>query len=137
MPFKKQKLRSAQRDTNELSRIQLSRLLESLSSGQAEFNSQEQCPLFNIPAEIRNNIFAYVIAEQDGATAIAITDYYYRPDFTHFRYVETALLRTCRRIWLETHTLPRQQITRRYWAGDGDRRPTRRCNYISIVVHNG
>jgi hypothetical protein len=108
-----------------LAEIDLSSLMGDLYSGEAIFDPQQQCPLFNIPAEIRNDIFSYVVAEQDGATAIKPTDYWYRPDYTHFRYIETALLRTCRRVWLETHALPRQHITRRVWAGGQERRPDR------------
>lgn len=103
----------------------LNGLLEDLDSGRTLMDAQSNCPLFEIPAEIRNDIFSYVVTEQDGATAIRQTDYWYRPDYTHYRYIETALLRTCRRIWLETHALPRQHITRRIWSGSNDRRPAR------------
>src|SRR5215469_12343860 len=92
-------------------------------------NPQLQSPLFNkIPPEIRNHIFAFVLAEQDRA-AIPDYCYWYRPDYTHHRYIDTALLRTCRKIWLETYALPRINMTERIWLGWQSRQPSR-CVYI-------
>jgi hypothetical protein len=89
-------------------------------------NPQLNSPLFNkIPPEIRNYIFAYVLAEQDGATSIPEYCYWYRPDYTRYRYIDTALLRTCRKIWLETYALPRINVTERIWLGGLGRRPSR------------
>jgi hypothetical protein len=87
---------------------------------------QLQSPLFNkIPPEIRNQIFAYVLAEQDGATSIPEQCYYYRPEYTRYRYIDTALLRTCRKIWLETYALPRINLTERIWLGQMANQPFR------------
>jgi hypothetical protein len=134
MHWIKRKTQKTPQKTVEIPKADLSLLLEDILSGKVILNPQEQCRLFNIPAEIRNNIFSNVVAEQDGQTAIATTDYFYRPDYTHFRYIDTAILRTCRRIWLETHPLPRQQIARRYWAGNQDRRPARK--YSSVIIRS-
>jgi hypothetical protein len=103
---------------------------EDLLSGKTTCHDQEQSPLFQIPPEIRNDIFAMVAQEQNGETAINKAMYWYRPDYTHCRYIDTALLRTCKRIWAETHALPRQQILRRYWLGGYDRRPSRNYSLI-------
>lgn len=89
-------------------------------------NPQLQSPLFNkIPPEIRNHIFAYVLAEQDSAEAIPESSYIYRPEYTCYRYIDTALLRTCRKIWLETYALPRINLTERIWLGVQDRKALR------------
>ena len=89
-------------------------------------NPQLQSPLFNkIPPEIRNQIFAYVLAEQDCAAEIPEYCYWYRPDYTRHRYIDVALLRTCRKIWLETYALPRINVTERIWLGWLARRPAR------------
>jgi hypothetical protein len=102
----------------------LNELLEGLMAGDVAFDHQDECPLFNIPGEIRNRIFEYVVTQQDGKDALATTDFWYRPDFTHHPYIETSLLRACRRIWVETHHLPLSQTRRRFWAGDEARAPS-------------
>ena len=107
-------------------RADLTALIEGLLAGTAPFDPQEACPLFHIPDEIRTHIFSFVVTEHDGKTAIANTEFWYRPDFTHHAYVETALLRTCRRVWAETFAMPVEQVRRRYWAGVSERRPERK-----------
>ncbi|KAF2428295.1 hypothetical protein EJ08DRAFT_680633 [Tothia fuscella] len=85
-------------------------------------NLQDQSPLFStIPAEIRNQIFGLALSENDGKDAIPTEKYWYRPDYTHDRYIDTALLRTCRRVYLETRDLPQQNVTCRFWIGSVER----------------
>lgn len=108
----------------------LTTLLEGLIAGKEPLNAQEASILFRIPGEIRNHIFSYVVTEHDGKAEIAPTEYWYRPNFTHHRYVDTALLRTCRRVWVETFAMPVEQVTRRYWAGDYQRRPRRMLAHL-------
>jgi len=93
------------------------------------FNGQPQSPLFGgLPAELRTAVFAYVLAERDGATAIPEDKIWYRPDYTRYRYIDTALLRTCRAIWLETFAIPRRNVSFRMWLGSTDRQaPRRKC----------
>jgi hypothetical protein len=87
---------------------------------------QEQSPLFGvIPAEVRDQIFSYCLAEQDGKEKITKEEYYYRPDYTHYQCIDTALLRTCRRIYLETRTIPVQNVTFRDYLGSRRRRPAK------------
>lgn len=75
----------------------------------SKINPQTASPLFNrIPAEIRNHIFFYAVTlHTDKKEAYPRNAFYYRP---HFRYkyqeLQTALLRTCRRIYQETQHLP-------------------------------
>ena len=85
-------------------------------------NPQAECPLFNgIPGEVRDRIFQHAVTEYTPReTEYEKDEHYYRP---HFRfadnYIDTALLRTCRRIYQETRHLPRinyQHIEWRYRA---------------------
>jgi hypothetical protein len=90
----------------------------------SECLAQEQSPLFSmIPAEIRDIIFSYCLAEQDGRRRIDKQEYFYRPDYTHYRFIDTALLTTCRRIFLETRMIPVQNVTFREFLGYGRRAP--------------
>lgn len=103
--------------------VDLVALLDDLNEGRASYYPQELCILFKIPPEVRGAIFAYVVVERDGPTAIPKDDYWYRPDYTHKRLIDVALLRTCKMVWSETRLLPRQQIRRRHWVGSHDRAP--------------
>ncbi|TID20148.1 putative oxidoreductase [Venturia nashicola] len=94
---------------------------------------QSQSPLFKIPGEIREQIFFYVLSESDGTEAISQHDYCYRPDYPSHRYIDTALLRTCRQIWVETYTLPRRNVSPRIWLGSTDRQSPRRFAYAEGV----
>jgi hypothetical protein len=88
-------------------------------------NPQSQSPLYKIPAEIREEIFSYVLSESDGKDAISPHDYWYRPDYPSFRYIDTNLLQICRQVWVETYTLPRRNVSPRIWLGTDERRPPR------------
>jgi hypothetical protein len=116
--------------TIDLAEEHLNKLLENLLAGEADFSPQDACPLFQIPGEIRNRIFEHVVTEHDGKDALSPTDYWYRPNFTHHTYVDTTLLRTCRRVWVETHHLPLEQTRRRFWAGMEDRAPTSKLSSL-------
>lgn len=90
----------------------------------SECLAQEQSSLFSsIPAEIRQEIFAYSLAEQNGKREISKEAYFYRPDYTHDHYIETAFLKTCRRIYLETRLIPVRNVTFRDYLGKRDREP--------------
>jgi hypothetical protein len=98
------------------------RRLEALQPSDCKL--QNQSPLFGrLPAEIRHQIFLYVLGEQDGERQIEKGSFIYRPDFTRYRFIDTALLRTCRRTYLETKNIPHQQISFRLWLGHEDRAP--------------
>lgn len=88
-------------------------------------NPQSQSPLFKIPGEIREHIFSYVLSESDGLNDISQHDYWYRPDYPSYRYIDTALLRTCRQIWVETYSLPRRNVSPRIWLGSTEREAPR------------
>jgi hypothetical protein len=69
-------------------------------------NPQEGSPLFNgrIPPEIRNEIFILALTEYTTSEYRKNTGYT-RPGYTGKRAVSIALLRACRRIYLETYLL--------------------------------
>jgi hypothetical protein len=95
--------------------------------------SQEQSPLFStIPPELRNQIFGLALAEQNGSFAIPTHKHYYRPDYTHHRIIDTALLRTCRRVYMETRDIPQQNVTCRFWLGHVERAAPMRKHRISL-----
>lgn len=80
-------------------------------------NPQGNSPLFNlIPAEVRNQIFDLVLtAYDDKAHPYPQNAYYYRPNFRYAHRIDTALLRTCRRAYIETHDLPGRLNSRVEW----------------------
>ena len=70
-------------------------------------HSQTACILFRIPAELRNQIFELALEEyEDMSRAYCRETYYCRPGFQAPRRIDVALLRTCKRVWLETRVLP-------------------------------
>jgi hypothetical protein len=105
-----------------------------LSIPPEQCNAQFQSPLFNtIPGEIRNMIFELALSEENGKKPIKSSAYYYRPDYTHFRYINTALLLTCRRVYMEARCVPLENITCRYWLGWDERAaPPSKCFKPSI-----
>ncbi|KAI9873214.1 MAG: hypothetical protein M1830_000705 [Pleopsidium flavum] len=80
-----------------------------LSNGSAaSYDPQSACPLFTqIPAEVRNHIFELALTEYDDASRpYERGSFHYRPGY-HFRQrIDTDLLRTCRRVYLEANLLP-------------------------------
>jgi hypothetical protein len=101
-------------------------------------NPQSQSPLYKIPAEIREEIFSYVLSESDSKDTISQHDYWYRPDYLSFRFIDTNLLRTCRQVWVETYTLPRRNVSQRIWLGTDERRPPRskKSEYLRLLKLN-
>lgn len=71
-------------------------------------NSQSASPLFNrIPGEIRNHIFKLALTSFDDETRpYKKGAYYYRPGYRYAQKIDTTLLLTCRRIFLETESVP-------------------------------
>ena len=66
-------------------------------------NLQLQSPLFGIlPGEIRNEIFAYVLANfEDEEETYAEDSFWYRPDFSAPHKADSTLLRTCKMAYVE------------------------------------
>ena len=73
---------------------------------QIPINRQLKCPLFGIPAELRNMIFNLALTfYEDPARPRDQSDNYheYRPGHFHHLRADTALIRTCQLIHAETH----------------------------------
>ncbi|QDS76826.1 hypothetical protein FKW77_002903 [Venturia effusa] len=134
MPKSRQKLPSGSRRLmNKLRRREatLLNLVDEISKSGC--HPQLQSPLFKLPGEIREHIFSYVLSESDGRESISQHDYWYRPDYPSHRYIDTALLRTCRQVWVETYALPRRNVSPRIWLGSSDRESPRRFAYAEGV----
>ena len=83
---------------------------------------QHQSPLFSVlPPEIRNEIFGLVLLEQN-STLFSPQDFWYRPDYPSARFIHTALLRTCRLVYIETWNVPLLNVTHRRWLGSDERK---------------
>ncbi|KAK4550241.1 hypothetical protein LTR36_003208 [Oleoguttula mirabilis] len=82
-----------------------------------KFNEQEASPLFSVlPPEIRDDIWAYATAPyEDPNGKFEETAYYYRPGHTARLRTDTALLLTCRRVWLEANALPMLQAEHSFY----------------------
>ncbi|KAF2467140.1 uncharacterized protein BDR25DRAFT_395309 [Lindgomyces ingoldianus] len=93
-----------------------------------DYDPQNQSPLFNkLPAELRNSIFALAVTEEEDLSRPYDREtYYWRPGFRGPRRFNVTLLRTCKRIWLETRPLPLILLENLPWAfflTDQNRRP--------------
>jgi hypothetical protein len=98
-------------------------------------NSQLQSPLFNkLPGEIRNIIFDLVLSLQDGESYPRNT-FYYRPDHHCNEFIDHALLRTCRRIYLETYNIPLRNVdTLRFWFTWEGRAPPQGALFMLVFL---
>ncbi|KAK4958442.1 hypothetical protein LTR10_004870 [Elasticomyces elasticus] len=82
-----------------------------------KFNEQSNSLLFSIlPPEIRDLIWAFATAPFEDTNAVfEDTEYYYRPGHTARLRTDTALLRTCRRVWLEANAMPMLQAEHSFY----------------------
>jgi hypothetical protein len=71
----------------------------------AEMNQQEECLLFKLPGELRQQIYHFLFSADDIPQAVMEG---FRLDSAWLSYpqVHTALLRTCRALYAETYALP-------------------------------
>ncbi|KAJ8084654.1 hypothetical protein PM082_003429 [Marasmius tenuissimus] len=88
---------------------------------------QHQSPLFSyIPPELRTIIFRHVLlASYDKSRPFEHDAFHYRPDFLYRDGVDTALLQTCRQIYLETYRLPIALNDHVFWCGPSRGPPSR------------
>ena len=93
----------------------------------AKCNQQSQCPLFQLPKELRDMILEYASSQsEDLKRRYEETSFYYRPGHTARLKTYTSLLFTCRRVWLEANSLPMKLAEHSFWFqrgpydGDGD-----------------
>ena len=86
----------------------------------ARCNSQLESRLYRIPKELRDLIFEYACTQSaDPRHPYKETAYHHRPGHTARHKTYTSLLSTCRRIWLETNSLPMQQAEHCFWFQRG------------------
>ncbi|PSN60714.1 hypothetical protein BS50DRAFT_654651 [Corynespora cassiicola Philippines] len=81
---------------------------ELIASAEKSQHHQLQSPLFGrTPAELRNNIFDLALsAYQDMSCAFHRDRQYWRPNYLGPIRQNVTLLRTCKRVWLETWNTP-------------------------------
>ena len=83
---------------------------------------QDECPLFrDIPPEIRHLIFLLALTAYD-ELPYAKGSFYDRPGYHYSRRLNTALLRTCKAVYLECSLLPVELNEMAAWCG-ADRGP--------------
>lgn len=88
----------------------------------SDANPQEESPLFaRIPGEIRDHIFDLALTAYSGKQEpFAKNSYSYRPGFRYAdQKIDTALLRTCRRIYQEARLVPSQNYEHVEWHERG------------------
>lgn len=88
-------------------------------------NPQISCPLFTVlPPELREHIFAYALADYEDTSALyPFETCYRRPNYFAPRRSDTALLRTCQRIYRETWFLPCINAEHTFYLTANDRQP--------------
>lgn len=100
-------------------------LHQRLSPTQA--HGQPDCPLFRIlPAEIRNHIFSEALIDYEDPAAsqkYAKDSCWARPSYSAPRRTDTALLRTCRAVYMETWFLPFMLKEQTHWVTSRERAP--------------
>jgi hypothetical protein len=103
-------------------------LLQPVHFDMEKQNPQEQSPLFQkLPAEVRAIVFRYTLSEYEGQLYPNNTPYR-RPGQRGRYRVETALLRTCRRVYYEAWFFPFTTADHTFYLTVDDRRPTRRIS---------
>ena len=125
-PFSYIKRKRAVRNANKPSAV------EKITS-RPYINPQTASPLFSLfPAEIRQEIFKFaLLGYPDLSRPYSQHSFWYRPDgYTHARKISIALLLTCRRIYLETDTLPLILNEHVYWGVERSRIPPHASSYL-------
>jgi hypothetical protein len=86
-----------------------------------KYMAQVSCPLFTrIPGELRTRIFEFALTEYDDLRhPYDENTFYYRPGYHYRQRIDTALLRTCRLIYLEAHLIPIAINEHTFWCFRG------------------
>lgn len=82
------------------------------------YASQGRSPLFStLPPEIRNRIFHFALLEYDDLTTpVPVSSPGFRPEHAFRRTHAVALLRTCRRVYLEARLIPAATAAHVVWS---------------------
>lgn len=115
--------------------------LEAIRRGREELckgktASQDDCPLFTLPPEIRANIYEYALSdfEDKDAEPFPVDAAYYRPGYTHPRRLDIRLLKTCRAIYREAWAFPVTRKKYTFWLGHGDRRDIKDWQSVNVQL---
>jgi hypothetical protein len=104
-------------------------LLASKITKRGIVDDQQGSRLFTVlPPEIRNRIFALACTAYE-TIPYTPNDWFYRPGYHAHRRISASLLATCRRIYLETYTLPLALNEHVFW-GSIERSPPRRFSGV-------
>jgi hypothetical protein len=82
-------------------------------------NYQDNCPLFNkLSADVRDLIYKFVFLQYEVKSRAYPTDApYCRPGNTAPKCIDTALLYTCRIIYVEARLIPLKTAAHEFWCG--------------------
>ncbi|KAJ5183691.1 hypothetical protein N7492_001307 [Penicillium capsulatum] len=90
-------------------------LLSHINPGDCD--PQEGSIIFSIPIELRKEIYRHVFVQYESRASSYTPDaLYYRPGCTGPKRINTALLYTCRQIFLEARHIPLQTATHEFWG---------------------
>jgi hypothetical protein len=83
-----------------------------------DYNQQTECPLFTLPAELRNRIFAIPLLsyDEDQDPGPSINNSSSQLPGSIRKVINTSLISTCRRIYLETHLVPLYINEHLFWC---------------------
>lgn len=78
---------------------------------------QDRSPLFtDLPGELRNEIFRHALVQyEDQERAYNQTSYFYRPGFRGPRKATSALLSTCKLVYLEARRVIMKEAEHSFW----------------------
>ena len=108
--------------------------IDKITTTRPYINPQLSSPLFALlPAELRTQIFHYaLLASPDFSKPYSKHSYWYRPGYTHARRIATSLLLSCRRVYLETCTLPLALNEHVIWGVERSRIPPGATNNYNL-----
>lgn len=100
--------------------------LKHIDSFHLPYNHQDASSLFQMPAEIRDSIWAYVLADYEDLTnAYSVDTCYRRPGYMGPRRTDTAVLRTCQAIYDDAWYLPWTLAQHTFYLAATSRKPAR------------
>ena len=82
---------------------------------------QRQSNFFKLPPELRNHVYRYVFSEVQSGPEYPPAANWRRPGYLAPMGTHTSFLSTCRKIWLEAHSLPMSLKTPTFWFWNGPR----------------
>jgi hypothetical protein len=97
---------------------------------------QSQSPLFTtLPGELRNEIFRLALQQHvDTSRLYERETYWTRPGVEGPLAIDTALLRTCKRVWGETKDMLGKELMMRFYLGMRARAPEGECIEACLVA---